>query len=98
MDWMWFIGGTWLVVGIALAVIIGRSIHLANTKAGHSEPAERPAGTVVARPTTATVVERRRHGIRRPASSPAAAARSPLMGGCVSPAARIPSEKEHGVL
>jgi hypothetical protein len=98
MTWVWFIAGTWLVAGIAVAVLIGRSIHLASIKAEHSEPDDYPVSAVVPLPPAPPTIEGRGPAARRQNSSPTAAPRSPLISGCVSPAARIPSEHEHGVL
>ncbi len=98
MNWVWVIGGTWLTVGLALAVLIGRSIHLASVRAEHPDPEDVSPSAVVPLPASAPAIERRSPSIRRQNTSASAVAHSPLVGGCVSPTQRVPSEREHGVL
>ena len=65
MYWVWWIGGTWIVVGIALALVIGRSIHLAGHEAGITGCEGVPLSPVVPPPAEAPTVERRTPRIRQ---------------------------------
>jgi hypothetical protein len=97
MNWVWFIGGTWIAVGIALALLIGRSIHLANLRAADTGPEDVPSSTVVPPPTAgAPAIARHTALIRRRHSPLNFSAHAPLIGGCVSPTKRASSAHQHG--
>jgi hypothetical protein len=98
MNWLWFIGA-WVAIGAGLGLLIGRSIHLANVKAGGGGPEDPGPGAVVPPPPPAPAIERHippAAPVRR--QTPTSSARSPFIGGCVSPSERAPSEHEHGVI
>jgi hypothetical protein len=96
MNWVWFIGGTWIVVGLGLATLIGRSIHVATLRAeGRNTDDVVP---VVPPQAAAPAAERHPAAIRRQAAGPTGAGHSPLIAGCVSAAERAPAEHEHRVL
>lgn len=96
MNWVWFIGGTWIVVGLALATIIGRSIRLATLK-GEGRYREEPPNTVAPPAPEAHAVRRSGAAVRRQKPSPVASAPSPFVAGCVSSAERAPADHEHRV-
>jgi hypothetical protein len=55
MDWVWTVGVAWLLLGVGLALLIGRSIVLADRRAAHRD-AELP-NFVVDRPPLMLVPE-----------------------------------------
>jgi hypothetical protein len=97
MSWAWVIGGTWIAVGLAVATIIGRSIHVATVKGEEgSQEALVPTADILP-PAGVIAIEQRSASIRRQNASPTGSASSPLVAGCVPPAERAPSEREHRV-
>jgi hypothetical protein len=101
MNWVLFVGGTWAAVACAVALVIGRSIHLANQDAAETGRDDAVESAVAPPPAAAPGI--RQHSpslapIRRHTPSPSPSARSPFIGGCVSPSERAPSEHEHGVI
>ena len=69
MSWVLAMTAGWLVIGIALAILIGRSVRRADVEA--AKAVESPPNFVVDEPTAKEPAERPRHtvpGARRPQS------------------------------
>lgn len=93
MNWVWFIGGTWVVAGVAVATVIGRLIHLATLTAedGHQGDVAKVGAPY---PAAGAAIELHSASIRRTNPSPTASGRSPPIAGCLSSADRAPAEHE----